>query len=181
MGTLPKSMARSKSDAPPALVSGSKPLYLSHEYRLRPTSDTLTALAAAEAVEVELESDPRPGYVLPDDLAPVRAPRSWVALLPALDPTVMGWKQRDWYLGPHTPQLFDRNGNAGPTVWADGQIVGGWAQHPDGDVIAQLLVDVPKSVAVAIDREARVLTEWLAGTRVTPRFRTPIEKDLGTR
>ena len=143
--------------------------------------DTRAALKAVEAVEVELESTPQSGYLLPNDLAPVRSPSSWVAMLPALDPTVMGWKQRDWYLGPHTPQLFDRNGNAGPTVWADGQIVGGWAQHPDGDVIAQLLVDVPKSVAVAIDREARVLTEWLAGTRVTPRFRTPIEKDLGTR
>ena len=143
--------------------------------------DTLTALAAAEAVEVELESDPRPGYVLPDDLAPVRAPRSWVALLPALDPTVMGWKQRDWYLGPHTPPLFDRNGNAGPTVWADGQIVGGWAQRPAGDVTVDVLADVPKSVAAAIDGEACVLSEWLAGTRVTPRFRTPLEKELSTR
>ncbi len=143
--------------------------------------ETRAALEAVEAVEVELESDPRPGYVLPDDLAPVRSPRSWVALLPALDPTVMAWKQRDWYLGPHTPQLFDRNGNAGPTVWADGQIVGGWGQSPDGTVVVQLLDEVTQSDAAAINREAHTLTEWLGGTRVTPRFRTPVEKELSTR
>ena len=42
------------------------------------------------------------------------------ALLPTLDPTTMGWKERDWYLGPHASVLFDSNGNAGPTVWWDG-------------------------------------------------------------
>ena len=36
-----------------------------------------------------------------------------LALLPVLDPTVMGWKERDFYLGGHGPALFDRNGNAG--------------------------------------------------------------------
>ena len=28
-----------------------------------------------------------------------RRPRPWAALLPTLDPTTMGWKERDWYLG----------------------------------------------------------------------------------
>jgi len=34
-----------------------------------------------------------------------RAGEPWAALLPALDPTTMGWSERDWYvgleLGPH--------------------------------------------------------------------------------
>ena len=48
------------------------------------------------------------------------------ALLPVLDATTMGWKHRDFYLDPeHTPYLFDTNGNAGPTVWCDGRIIGG--------------------------------------------------------
>ena len=34
--------------------------------------------------------------------------------------------------GPHATDLFDRNGNAGPTIWVDGRIVGGWAQAGDG-------------------------------------------------
>ena len=61
----------------------------------------------------------------------------WAALLPVLDPTVMGWKERDFYLGPHGPLLFDTNGNAGTTAWWDGRIVGCWAQDPDGVVRAE--------------------------------------------
>jgi hypothetical protein len=137
------------------------------------------ALAAVDAVEVEL--DDGTGWVLPDDLARVRAPKRWVALLPGRDPTVMGWKERDWFLGPHATRLFDGNGNAGPTVWADGRVVGGWGQRRDGVVEAELLEPVETTVARAVEQEAAALTEWLAGRIVTPRFRTPLEKDIAAR
>jgi hypothetical protein len=137
------------------------------------------ALAALDAVDVEL--DDGVGYLLPDDLAAVRAPRRWVALLPGLDPTVMGWKERDWYLGALATRLFDRNGNAGPTVWADGRVVGGWGQRRDGTVEAELLADVDATTSRAVAREVGTLTEWLAGTVVTPRFRTPLERDIAGR
>jgi hypothetical protein len=137
------------------------------------------ALAAVDAVEVQLEDGF--GYVLPDDLAPVRAPRRWVALLPGLDPTIMGWKERDWYLGPHATRLFDRNGNAGPTVWSDGRIVGGWAQRADGAIDTELLEPVDATATRAIAKEADALTDWLDGKVVTPRFRTPLERELATR
>jgi hypothetical protein len=136
------------------------------------------ALAALDAVDVDLDGDV--GYLLPDDTVRVRAPRRWVALLPGLDPTVMGWKERDWYLGRHAARLFDRNGNAGPTVWADGRVVGGWGQRPDGVVAVELLEPVDTSVTKAVAREAAALTEWLAGTVVTPRFRTPLEREIAT-
>jgi hypothetical protein len=84
---------------------------------------TRHALAAIDAVEVELESG-KVGYVLPDDVGPVDPPEHWVALIPALDATTMGWAGREWYLGPHRRQLFDLSGNAGPTIWVDGRIVG---------------------------------------------------------
>ncbi len=45
-------------------------------------------------------------------------------------------------LGPHRERLFDVNGNAGPTVWVDGRIVGGWAQRDEGEVAFSLLQDV---------------------------------------
>jgi hypothetical protein len=138
--------------------------------------DTRSALAAANAVEVAL--DGATGYVLPDDVDPVPAPSPWVALLPSLDPTVMGWKERRWYVGHHEPELFDRNGNAGPTVWVDGRIVGGWAQRPDGEVAVHLLEDVGAEAAAGVAEEAARLTEWLGDTRITPRFRTPVEKRI---
>ncbi len=141
--------------------------------------DAKTALAQVEAIEVTL-SDGGTGYLLPDDTATVRAPRPWVALLPGLDPTVMGWKDREWYLGAHGTELFDRNGNAGPTVWSDGRVVGGWAQHPDGNVVVGFLESVPTRVDTAVQRAARDLTARLDGTLVTPRFRTPLERQLVT-
>ena len=138
--------------------------------------DTKRALANVDAVEVDLEGVT--GYVLPDDEDPVKPPRPWVALLPALDSTPMGWTDRTWYLGEHKARCFDRNGNVGPTVWCDGRIVGGWAQRPDGDVVVRLLEDVGRDHTTAIDAAAERLTGWLGSTRCTPRFRTPLEQEL---
>jgi hypothetical protein len=134
------------------------------------------ALSALDVEEVDL--DGAPGIVLADDVAPTRAPRSWVALLPSLDPTTMGWRRRDWYLGGHAKALFDTNGNAGPTVWLDGRVVGGWAQRKTGEVAFGLLEDVGSAAADAVEAEAARLTAWLGAVRVTPRFPTPLQREL---
>ncbi|ARF55854.1 winged helix DNA-binding domain-containing protein [Streptomyces gilvosporeus] len=142
-------------------------------------TDTRRAVAATDAVEVTLE-DGGPGLALPDDIAPVTAPAPWAALLPALDPTAMGWKSRDWYLDPgHVPRLFDRSGNIGPTVWWNGRIIGGWAQRPDGEIAWRLLSDEGgREAAAAVESEAARLAGWVRDIRVTPRFRTPLEREL---
>jgi hypothetical protein len=134
--------------------------------------------AVAETGAVEVDLDGTPGLVLADDLDPVPAPEPWAALLPALDPTTMGWAGRDFYLGPHRPVLFDRNGNAGPTIWWDGRVVGGWAQRGTGEVVLRLLEDVGADATAAIEAEAARLADWLGPLRVTPRFRTPLEREL---
>lgn len=136
------------------------------------------ALAAAGAVEVDLGGVA--AVVLNDDLEPEPVSPPWVALLPGLDPTTMGWKDRAWYLGPHGPALFDRNGNAGPTVWWDGRIVGGWGQRPDGEVVVRLLDDVGTDARSPIDTEVEGLQVWLGRVRVMPRFPTPLQKELST-
>jgi hypothetical protein len=133
------------------------------------------ALAKIGAVEVDLAG--LTGYVLAEEVEPVAAPEPWVALLPALDPTPMGWTERDWYLGDHRAALFDRSGNIGPTVWCDGRIVGGWAQRPDGEIAVRLLEDIgdrAKDVTVVAER----LGAWLGPARFVPKFRTPLERDL---
>lgn len=141
-----------------------------------PLGEVRRALAGLRPAEVDL--DGQTGLVLADDLEPVPAPEPWVRLLPALDPTTMGWAGRDWYLGEHRAALFDRNGNAGPTVWADGRVVGGWAQLAGGDVVFRLLEDVGAETTAAVRAEAERLSGWFAGVRVTPRFRTPLEREL---
>jgi DNA glycosylase AlkZ-like len=135
------------------------------------------ALAAIGPVEVDL--DGATGLILPDDLAPVAEPEPWVALLPALDSTPMGWSERSWYLGEHAPLLFDRSGNIGPSVWSDGRIVGGWAQRADGEVVYRLLEDIGSETAAAVEAAAGRLANWIGTVRVTPRFRTPLERELG--
>ena len=144
-------------------------------WTLRHTTEALEDLGA---VEVALEGTDATGYLLPDDLAPVRTPRRWVALLPGLDPTTMGWKERDWYLGAHAGALFDRNGNAGPTIWADGRIVGGWSQTTDGAVTTGILEPVDAPTVAKVAREAARLERWLGGARITPRFKTPLQREL---
>jgi hypothetical protein len=137
------------------------------------------ALRAVDAREVTLSDDGgAPAWVLPDDGEAVRAPAPWVAFLPSLDPTTMGWQQRRWYLGGHGGPIFDRNGNAGPTVWADGRVVGGWAQRRTGEVVHQLLADVGREAADAISRAGAELEAWLGPMRITPRFPTPLQKQL---
>ena len=117
--------------------------------------------------------------MLADDVEPTPAPAPWIAFLPALDPTTMGWQQRAWYLGDHGKALFDTNGNAGPTVWCDGRIIGGWAQRKDtGEVVFRLLEDAGADVAAAVEAEAARLTGWLGTVRVTPRFPTPLQRQL---
>jgi hypothetical protein len=124
------------------------------------------ALLDVAAVEVSLDGGAT-GWVLPDDLDPVDPVEPWAALLPVLDPTVMGWKARDFYLGPHAPHLFDTNGNAGTTAWWDGRVVGCWVQDPAGVVQVVLLDGVPRAGRAALEAEAERLTGWLEGHRVS--------------
>jgi hypothetical protein len=135
------------------------------------------ALAALDPVSVDLDGGGT-GLLLPEDVEPVPAAEPTVTLLPALDPTVMGWAGRGWYLGEHGPELFDRSGNPGPTIWWDGCIVGGWAQRADGEVAYHLLADLGAEAAAAVAAEADRLGSWLGPSRVTPRFRTPLERKL---
>jgi hypothetical protein len=134
------------------------------------------ALAEVGAVEVGL--DGQTGFVLPDDLDPSEPVEPWAALLPPLDPTTMGWFEREWYLGPYKAQLFDTNGNAGPTAWWDGRIVGGWRQREDGEVELQLLEDVGADGVGALEAEAERLSAWFDGRRVMHRFPSPLSKAI---
>lgn len=138
---------------------------------------TTSALAALDVALVALDGGAE-GYLLADDTDPVPPPGHWVAFLPSLDPTTMGWKERAWYLGDHAPALFDRNGNAGPTIWADGRVIGGWAQTVDGTIAVKLLERVSRTTATRVERQRERLTAWLGDVRIISRFRTPTDKEL---
>jgi hypothetical protein len=143
---------------------------------------TRTRAAVAPLATVEVDLDSRPGLVLADDVDSVEVPAPWVALLPALDPSSMGWKHRDFVLGPHRERLYDINGNAGPTVWVDGRIVGGLAQRDEGEVVFSLLQDVGAEATAAVEMRAAELTTMLGDVRLKARARgwTEVENALRT-
>jgi Winged helix DNA-binding domain len=134
---------------------------------------TTKALADVGAVEVEL--DEGTGYVLPDDVdAPEPAPPS-AALLPGLDPSTMGWKQRAFHLDPaDIGVLFDRNGNGGPTAWVDGRIVGGWHHRKDGTIAMQVAADVGAEARTALAERAAVIERLLGDVRFSVRYPSPL-------
>jgi len=140
------------------------------------TTKTVVRKALSEIGAVDVDLHGTPGYALADDLEPEPEPEPWGALLPGLDVTTMGWYQRDWYLGEHRGQLFDNNGNAGPTVWWNGRIVGGWYQNAAAEVQLQLLEDPGAQARDALNKRAQELTAWLDGVRVPPRFPSPLVK-----
>jgi hypothetical protein len=139
---------------------------------------TRAALAAIPHEEVDLGG--ATGYVLAGDVGVTPPPEPSAALLPTLDPTTMGWKERDWYLGEHGPTLFDSNGNAGPTIWWDGRIVGGWSQRRDGEVALGMLEDIGRDARAAIDAEAERFRDWVGDIRFSPGFLPPFQRALGS-
>lgn len=140
--------------------------------------DTRAAVAGAQAV-------PEEGLLWAVDDGPsseeASPPREVAAVLPALDPTPMGWKQREWFLPADDAarrSLYDSYGNVGPTLWWAGEVVGGWAVRPDGSIATRLLVDRGATAAEALRGAAETVKPRLGGTVVVPSFRTPLEREL---
>ena len=137
---------------------------------------TRQALADVGAVDVRLE-DGQTGYLHPEDTEATDPTQPWAALLPVLDPTTMGWKQRDFYLKPElVPYLFDSNGNGGSTAWWNGQIVGCWVQDDDARVRVLLREKLSRQAREALDTEAERLTDWLGGTVIASVYKSALMK-----
>lgn len=133
------------------------------------------ALADVGAVTVGLESGAE-GWVLADDEDPVEPVAPAAALLPVLDPTTMGWRDRDFHLHrDHTAHLFDVNGNAGTTAWWDGRVVGCWVQHDD-EVEVRLCEDVGAHASAALEAEAQRLSAWLGDVVISSVYKSPLMK-----
>ena len=132
-----------------------------------------------DVVECALE-DGAAGVVLADDAEPVAAAAPWIAFLPALDATPMGWKHRDWYLGAHAERLFDVNGNVAPTVWSDGRIVGAWTRRPTAARSPTPCSRTSAPRPRPLDAEADALAPRLGDATLAPRARgyAPVEREL---
>jgi hypothetical protein len=83
-------------------------------------------------------------------------------LLPALDPYIMGYQDRCRFLASEQhDKVFDCAGNAMPTVWANGQVVGAWGQRKDGSLVYGLFESVADDALAVLAHEARRLESFL--------------------
>jgi hypothetical protein len=140
------------------------------------------ALTGLDIEQVDLHGEP--GIVLrstADDLSDDADADPVAALLPALDPTPMGWARRDWFIDVPQHEIFDRTGNIGPTVWWDGEIVGSWAVTARGGIRTALLADRGAAARDAVEALAARWRDRLQGAVVTPAARTPLERSLSDR
>ena len=143
-----------------------------------PMATVRSTLGRVGAVRVEVDGGD--AWVDPADEDASRTPSRGpvVAFLPGLDSTTMGWKERDWYLDPAmTARLFDRNGNAGPTIWLDGRIVGGWVQRATGEIATEILDPEAERFRSEIDAEAERVGAVYGETRHRVRFPAPLQAD----
>jgi hypothetical protein len=129
---------------------------------------------------VRVEVDDGEAWLDPDDEDAGQTPidEPVVSLLPGLDSTVMGWRERDWYLDPAMAgRLFDRNGNAGPTIWIDGRVVGGWVQRASGEIATEILDPAVEHLRPEIAAEAARVRAMYGETRHKVRFPAPLQAD----
>jgi hypothetical protein len=110
-----------------------------------------------------------------------------VFFLPALDPYIMGYHDRRRFLAPeHHSKVFDRAGNAMPTVWVNGRVVGAWGQRQargapsrtNGSVIYGLFEPVGEEEQALLAGEAQRLGSFLGGELLPSRTRTPFTRAL---
>jgi outer membrane protein TolC len=86
------------------------------------------------------------------------------SLLPALDPYPMGYHDRTRFLRPeHRSLVFDRAGNARPTTWVNGRVVGTWLSRADVEPRLELFEALDSAEAEALRREESRQKEFLAG------------------
>ncbi len=126
------------------------------------------ALAATgqQLVEIEIESLGEGYLVLARDLNGLESgydtERS-IFLLPSLDPYVMGYKDRRRFLDSRRyDQVFDRAGNALPTVWRDGQVIGVWLEARKRPMLELFLFgEADKQTLAHLEAEAERLARFL--------------------
>ena len=145
-------------------------------------SKTTTGRALAGLALDDVDLHGQPGITLADsndgDDAAAKESEPVATLLPALDPTPMGWRHREWFLAVDPTALYDRAGNIGPTVWWNGEIIGSWAVTSGGHVHHGIVADRGADAAAAVSEVAAGLEVRLEGTTVTPAVRTPLERSL---
>ena len=100
-------------------------------------------------------------------------------LLPGLDPSTMGWKQRGFHLAADdVALLFDRNGNGGPTAGSTAGSSAAGTSAPTARSPLHLTADVGAEAAPPWTARAAELAALLGDVRFRTRFPAPLQAKL---
>jgi hypothetical protein len=91
----------------------------------------------------------------------------------------MGYRDRRRFLAAeHRAKVFDRAGNAMPTVWVNGRVVGACGQRKDGSVVYGLFEPVGEEEQALLADEVQRLEGFLGGEFLPPRIHTSFTRTL---
>jgi len=128
---------------------------------------------ARETTEVDIPELKGPYLMLAADEATMRSRQFFdkpvVNLLPALDPYLMGYKERERYLDYRNYEMvFDRSGNGTSTILVDGGVVGVWdfSQDPEPTVKVFLFHELEKTVLRLVEARALTIGEFIGDKAV---------------
>jgi hypothetical protein len=91
-------------------------------------------------------------------------------LLPASDPYLMGYKERERYLDcKYYEMVFDRSGNGTSTILVDGRVVGVWdfSEDPEPTVKVFLFHKLEKRLLRLVESRARAMGKFMGDRAVT--------------
>lgn len=93
-----------------------------------------------------------------------------VTLLPALDPYIMGYKERERYFlsNDHYSYVFDRTGNATSVILSNGQIVGVWDVVSDVKPILRFFLfgEIKENIRNIIIQKAKKIGKFISNKEV---------------
>ena len=126
-----------------------------------------------QLLEVSMLGGERSLHMLKSDAALIKdmeiPDKPTVNLLPALDPYLMGYKERGRYLAEEDSDLvFDRSGNATSIILVDGKVVGVWDFEGGEESFVQLHIfgKIRKEIQDDIYDRAIGLGRFIAGNEV---------------
>ncbi len=129
---------------------------------------TRRALEGCGAIAVSPGSTVRAGW--PPTTSRSMSAEPWVALLPALDPTTMGWKQRSWYLPKPPARRSTRSATAVRRSGSTAASSGAWAQDKQGEVHLHYFEQVAAVRRREVDARVADLKAMVGDTRFAVRF-----------
>jgi len=105
---------------------------------------------------------------------------SQINLLPALDPYIMGYKERERYLDKeYFNYIFDRSGSGTTTIVNNGEIIGVWDFEENPSPVVKIFMFEDQNISKEIEKKAKEIGKFIYEKEVMVKIcddMTPLDK-----